>query len=408
MLGVDAHCSYVLHRLCDALEQLPQMRAADTLVGVGMLAFIVVLRRFDRRFPAPLLAVAGAILASWALDLPGRGVAVVGAVQGGLPGLHLPALAGAQAHIYELASAAFAMALVILAQSAATARAYAAKYREDFSVNGDLTGLAAANIGAALTGTFVVNGSPTKTQMVDSAGGRSQLAHVTMAIVVLLALLFLTGTIAYLPRAALAAIVFLIGLDLVHGKDLRTIHASRRSEFWVAIATAAAVVGIGVASAIVFAMVLSLIDHVRRGYHPRNSVLARGADGHALRLPVAEPQEYAPGLLVYRFNHAMYYANVEVLSQEVTRLVAGAAPGLRWFVIDLDPVEDIDFSAGAALLALRDDLHAKGVALQLLRASAAVADQLRRYGVLSPQAEAPQLFTSVRDMRRHYEALPHA
>ena len=82
-----------------------------------------------------------------------------------------------------------------------------------------------------------------------------------------------------------------------------------------------------------------------------------------------------------------------------------APPGLRWLVIDLDPVEDIDFSAGAALLALRDDLHAKGVSLQLLRASAAVADQLRRYGVLSPQVGTPQLFTSVRDMRHHYEVL---
>ena len=206
-------------------------------------------------------------------------------------------------------------------------------------------------------------------------------------------------------KAALAAIVFLIGLDLVRVKELRNIHASRRPESWIAIATAAAVVVLGVGSAIVFAMVLSLIEHVRRGYHPLNSVLARGADGHAQLLPVTEPQEYEPGLLVYRFNHAMYYANVEVLSQEVTRLVAGAAPGLRWFVIDLDPVEDIDFSAGAALLALRDDLKARRVALQFLRASAAVADQLRRYGVVSPQGGAPQLFTSVRDMRHHYEVL---
>src|SRR5262249_51185565 len=141
---------------------------------------------------------------------------------------------------------AFSMSVVILAQSAATSRAYAARYDEPFDENADLVGLALANIGAGLSGTFVVNGSPTKTQMVDSAGGRTQLSLLVMAAMVFLALLFLTAPLAYLPEAVLSAIVFLIGLDLVDLAGMRGILRQRRSEFWVALITAVMVVVVGV------------------------------------------------------------------------------------------------------------------------------------------------------------------
>ena len=236
--------------------------------------------------------------------------------------------------------------------------------------------------------------------MVDSAGGRSQFAHLTMAAIVLVVLLFLTGPIAFLPRAALAAIVLLIGVDLIRARELGRIRAARPSEFWVAIATAAAVVALGVERGIVLAMVVSLIDHVRRGYRPQNNVIVRGADGHAQLVPVEHADEYAPGLLVYRFNHSMYYANADVLSSEVAALVESAKTPLRWFVVDLGAVDDVDFSAGAALASLRASLAARGVAMQFMRPSPAVLDQLRTYGVLTHEPA----FASVRDMRHRYES----
>ena len=134
------------------------------------------------------------------------------------------------------------MFVVILAQSAATSRAYAAKYEEPFSEAADLVGLAAANAAAAFTGTFVVNGSPTKTQIADSAGGRSQLSQLTASAVVLIVLVLLTGPLAYPPDAALAAVVFLIAVELVDVEGMRRILASgntsspwpcsRRSRWW--------------------------------------------------------------------------------------------------------------------------------------------------------------------------------
>jgi len=406
MLGIEAHGDGTLPKLWNTLSRLAEFNGGDALIAAAILAFIVVARRWSPRLPAALIAVVAAIAASWAFGLDRQGVSLVGAIQGGLPSLGLPDLAPARAHVGELASAAFAMTIVILAQSAATSRVYAWKYDERFSENVDLVGLALANAGAALSGAFVVNGSPTKTQMVDSAGGRSQLAHLTMAAIVLAVLLFLTGPIAYLPRAALAAIVLLIGLDLIHARELRKIRAVRPSEFRVAIATAAAVVVLGVERGIVLAMVLSLIDHVRRGYRPHNNVIVRGSDGHAQLDPVENADEYEPGLLVYRFNHSMYYANADVLASEVTALVESAKPPLRWFVIDFGAVDDVDFSAGAVLASLRASLAARGVTMKFMRPSPAVREQLRPYGVLGQEHDS--VLASVRDMRHRYESCVNA
>ena len=147
----------------------------------------------------------------------------------------------------------------------------------------DLIGLGVANLGAALSGTFVVNGSPTKTQMVDSAGGSSQLAQLTTVAVVVAVLLFLTGPLAYMPTAALAAIVFVIARELVDIKGMRAIFKQRPSEFWVALITAGTVFFVGVEQGILFAIFLSILDHTRRGYRPRNMVISIDETGNVRR-----------------------------------------------------------------------------------------------------------------------------
>jgi MFS superfamily sulfate permease-like transporter len=241
------------------------------------------------------------------------------------------------------------MFVIILAQSAATSRAYADHYNEHLDENMDLVGLGLANIGAALSGTFVVNGSPTKTEMVDSAGGRSQLAQLTTVAIVLAVLLFLTAPLSYMPIAVLAAIVFIIGVELVDVKQMCQIFVQRPSEFWVAVLTAGTVVFVGVEQGIVLAILLSLIDHTRRGYRPKNIVLALDQDGGRQVRPVSSHAQLLPGLIIYRFNHSMYYANCEQLKTEVRELTIGAKPPLSWFCLDLGGVDDIDFSAAEAL-----------------------------------------------------------
>jgi len=274
----------------------------------------------------------------------------------------------------KLVPTAVAMFVVILAQSAATSRAYAARYNESFSENTDLVGLGIANIGAGLSGTFVVAGSPTKTQMVDGAGGRTQVSLIVTSLVVLMVLLFLTGPLAYMPEAVLSAVVFLIGVDLIDTGGMRKIYQQRRSEFWVAVLTMLVVAFIGVEQGIMLAVVLSLIDHTRRGYKPRNAVLVPEASGVMRAQPVASKAEAEPGLLIYRFTHSMYYANAQQLTEEITDLVNTAEPPLRWFCIDASAVDDVDYSAAESLRSISGILKEKGVRLVV----AQVMDDVRK------------------------------
>jgi sulfate permease, SulP family len=247
MLGVTAAGGQTLAKLVNTVRVLPHVHWTDVAVSLAVIGLVVVVRLLNRRIPGPLIAVIVAIGVSWAVDLASHGVAVVGPVPRGLPRLGLPALGWHDAT--ALLGAAVAMFVVILAQSAATSRAYAAKYEEPFSEATDLTGLAAANAAAAFTGTFVVNGSPTKTQITDSAGGRSQLSQLTAAAVVLIVLVLFTGPLAYLPDTALAAVVFLIAVELVDVEGMRRILALRKHEFAVALLTTAAVLVLGSSTA---------------------------------------------------------------------------------------------------------------------------------------------------------------
>ena len=206
--------------------------------------------------------------------------------------------------------------------------------------------LALANIGAALSGTFVVNGSPTKTQIVDSAGGRSQLSLLAMAAIVLLVLLFLTAPLAFMPEAALSAIVLLIGVGLIDIAGMRKVFAQRRSEFWVALITALTVVIVGVEQGILLAIALSLADHTRHGYRPKNAVLVPGESGGRQPQPVATAAQAVPGLVIYRFTHSLYYANCQQLSDEISFLANTTEPPVRWLCLDASAVDDVDLLGG--------------------------------------------------------------
>src|SRR5208337_4892317 len=185
-----------------------------------------------------LIAVICIIIASYTLNLASYGVAMIGVIPSGLPKLGFPNAPISWNILQRLFSTALAIFIIILTQSAATSQAYATRYNESFNENNDLIGLAVANIGAGLSGTFVVNGSPTQTEIVDSAGGRSQLAQLTTVCIVAMVLLFITAPLAYMPIAVLAAIVFIIAVELVNVKKMREIFVQRPSEFWVAVATA--------------------------------------------------------------------------------------------------------------------------------------------------------------------------
>ena len=386
MLGITAAGRQTLPRLLNTVRALPHAHLSDVAVSIGVIVIVVAARLITRRIPGPLIAVIIAIIVSWAVGLASHGVAVVGHVPRGLPSLGLPALGWHDAA--ALLGAAASMFVVILAQSAATSRAYAGKYEEPFSEDTDLVGLGAANAAAAFSGTFVVNGSPTKAQMVDSAGGRSQLSPLSASAVVLVVLVLLTGPLAYLPDAALAAVVFLIALQLIDVKEMRHIRACRKQEYAVALLTTVAVVTLGVEYGIALAVVASIVNHLRHSYSPLNSVLVKSAEGHWHAAPVTPGARTEEGLVVYRFGTSLYYANAAKLLEDVAALVGHGSP-LRWLVIDCAAIGDIDFTASAVLTKLVEHVHQRQVRLVLSSVLGPVRQQLDRYGIcttLGPDA----------------------
>ncbi len=378
MLGVTAAGQQTLPKLLRTVRALPHAHPADVAVSIGVIVIVVAARLINRRIPGPLIAVIVAISVSWALDLASHGVAVVGNVPRGLPSLGPPALGWHNAA--ALLGAAASMFVVILAQSAATSRAYAVKYEEPFSEDTDLVGLAAANTAAAFSGTFVVNGSPTKAQMVDDAGGRSQLAPLSAAAVVLVVLVLLTGPLTYLPDAALAAVVFLIAVELIDVKGMRRIRACRKRESVIALLTAGAVVILGVEYGIVLAIVASIVDHLRHSYSPLNSVLVKTPAGHWHAVPVGPGARTEEGLVVYRFGTSLYYANAAKLLEDVTAL-AGHGGKLRWLVFDCAAIGDIDYTASTVLTKMVEHLHQRQVRLVMSSVLGPVRQQLDRYGI---------------------------
>lgn len=362
MLGLEGGGHGTLGKLWHTFQQLGQVRGQELTIALVVLVLIVGLEKVSKKIPGALIAVVGAIVASWAFGLD-KLVHVVGAVPGGLPYLGLPKMNWDWQVIISLIPTAFAMFVVILAQSAATSSAYATRYGESFSADTDLVGLALANIGAGLSGTFVVNGSPTKTQIIDSAGGRSQLSLLVMVGIVLLVLLFLTAPLAFMPEAALSAIVFLIGVGLIDVAGMRKIFEQRRSEFWVALATALTVVVVGVQEGILLAIVMSLAEHTRYGYRPKNAVLVPGEVGGRQSRPVATAAQAAPGLVIYRFTHSLYYANCQQFAHEISFLTNAAEPPVRWLCLDASAVDDVDYSAAETLRSVYAKLQAKGIRL---------------------------------------------
>jgi SulP family sulfate permease len=260
----------------------------------------------------------------------------------------------------------FSCFIVILAQSAATSRAYALKYRDEFSQNSDLVGLSLANAFAGCSGAFVVNGSPTKTAMVDTAGGRSQLSHLTTAAVVLMVLLFLTRPLSFLPNTVLAAIVFLVGAKLIDYRGMAAIRRAAPREYLLALATAATVVIFGVEQGILLAVVVSLLMHVRHSYRPHTGVLVRDEGDH-WRIDDPVPGKLAePGMVMFWFGAGLFYANVAFFTEQVLKLIRRSPSPLRWFVIDARAITELDYSAGQALTELHQQLSKIGVILALI------------------------------------------
>jgi len=379
-LGLPIHSSRTVLQFAEVMHELPTVQLPTLLVSLSVLATVLVLQRWAPKSPGALIAVAAAIAASAWWNFPAHGIATIGSVAGGLPRLHLPLPAWNE--IPALIPIAGSCVILIITQSAATARAYALRHQQKLSENQDLLGLSAANAAAALTGTFVVNGSPTQTAMVEKAGGQSQMAQIATACIVAGVLLLLTHPLEYLPQCVLGSLVLLVAIHLVDVRGLIAIRRESPGEFVVALTTALVVVLAGVEPGIVLAMVLSLFRIVSHSYRPHTGVVIPEAANHSptWHIVAAAPGVVTkPGLILYRFGAALFYANAPRFAEEILTLIGPAPTPIRWLIVDAEAVTNIDYSASRVIAKLHEQLAAADVALGFARMPASAASDFERH-----------------------------
>lgn len=366
-LGLPIHSRKTIGQLIELVRSLPALHLPTVATSAAVLAIVLALRRWAPRIPGALVAVIGATTASAIWNFSAHGIATVGPVSGGLPhfGLHL-------LHwrmIAPLFPVAGSCAIMIVTQSAATSRVYALRHEQQLDENRDLVGLSAANAAAALSGTFVVNGSPTQTAMVESLGGTSQMAQVATACTVAGVLLLLTRLLGYLPQCVLGALVLLVAIHLIDLRGLFSFRQESPGEFALALATASVVIAAGVEQGILLAMVLSLLRIVRHTYHPHTGVEIFDPNKPLKIVPATFGAVSEPGLVLYRFGAALFYANVYRFADEIFKVIGPVPSTVRWVVVDAEAITNIDYSASRAVMKLAQRLAESKISLGFARMS---------------------------------------
>lgn len=395
MLGIPKGTGNWFEQQWSTLTHLGDANGWTMAFAGGTLVIIVGCKLINRKIPGAVIAVILSIVLSNVLDASSQGVAVIGPVQGGLPPFGLPQGLDLS-DIPAVMGVALSCFFLIIAQSAATSRSFAMKHSERVDINRDILGLAGANVAAGLTGTFVVNGSPTKTEILDEQRGRSQMANITMVVVVIVVVLFLTRYLTNMPVAVLAAIVFMIGLGLVDFRGLRRIRAARVSEFVIALLTAIVVFAWGVEEGIILAIVLSVLELVRRAYTPRDFLVGVSKDGEPTYTAAEPGTESLPGLVVFRFDSRLFYANASLFVDRIQQLIAAAPSRVRWLILDCSSIGDIDYSASLNLEGLIASLHAEGRVFAIAQADPRLLEVLAKLDTLKKFDNA-HIYATVED-----------
>jgi SulP family sulfate permease len=393
-----------LAELTETIRRLGETDLTTLVVGLGVIGVVLLVRRIDRRLPAYLVAVLAAIAVSAIADLAEKGVAVVGTIEPGLPAMGLPAVG--LADLASLAGPALAIALLIYADSGVTGQVLGRRGGYAVDGNQEFLGLGAANIGAALTGGFPVNGSQSRSFTAADVGAKSQAMNVGVLALVILTLLFLTPLFAPLPKSALAGVIIVVAFGLMDPLAFRELARVDRREVALALLTAAIVVAVGMVAGVLVTVVLSLFLVAIRASQPRRTFLVRvpGTDSFRGVESVADGST-APGLMIYRFDAPLFFANAQLLSDDVTAALAEgvAAAPVRWVVLDAESIGDVDSTGAAVLADLADDLHERGITFALARLKTPVAAYLARAGVME-KVGAERVYVEVDDAVAAFEA----
>jgi len=382
LFGFTVTASDLPGQLTQFAQGLQNGATNPTALAVGLLSLglILGLRWRWPWFPGVLVAAVGATIAVVLFDLTAHGVVVVGPIPSGFPVPAIPAVPVED--LQPLLLAALGIAFVALTDTSALSRALAARDRVTVSPNHEVAAIGAANLASGLFQGFPISASSSRTPVSIAAGAQTQLSGVVGALVVLLVLLAGGNLLANFPSATLAAIVIAAGLSLLDLATVRWLWAARRSECLLSLAALAGVVLFGVLPGILVAVGLSIGTFVARLWRPYGAVLGRLGDRKGYHDVERHPDaEQVPGLLIYRFDAPLFFANADHFAREVRRHLAARAEPARWLLIAGEPMTDVDTTGAETLAQLHDDLEAQGIRLAFAEVKGPVKDHLRAYGL---------------------------
>jgi high affinity sulfate transporter 1 len=354
---------------------------AALAIGLISLALILALGRWLPRVPGVLVAVIAAIAATSVFGLADHGVSLVGSLPKGFPPLSVPSPVS---DLPLLVAGAFGIALVALTDTISTASAFAARTGQEVDGNGEMIGIGVANLAAGFFQGFPVSTSGSRTAVAEQAGAKTQLTGVVGAALIVLMLVFVPGLLKNLPNPVLAAVVIAASLSLADIPGTVRLWRQRRVEFLLTIAAFLGVALLGVLEGIAVAVALSILNVFRRAWRPYQTTLGRvpGMPGqHDRRLhPEAEG---LPGLVVFRFDAPLFFANARTFREEIRRLEA-AETRPEWIIIAAEPITDVDTTAADMLAELDQELNAAGTSLVFAELKSPVRAKLERYELIGP------------------------
>jgi high affinity sulfate transporter 1 len=381
LFGFSIDSSGPLRNLLQITESVLGGKANWTAfaVGAGTLGAILLLKPF-KRIPGLLIAVVGATIVVGVLGLEQEGVKVLGPLPQGLPSFVLPWI-GFE-HLDQIVIGGAAVAMVAFADTSVLSRTYAAKTRSPVDPNQEMVGLGAANLAAGLFQGFPISSSSSRTPVAEAAGSKTQLTGVVGAIAVALLLVFAPNLLKYLPDSALAAVVIASAIGLFEVTDLRRIFRIQQWEFWLSVVCFIGVALFGVIPGIGIAILLAVIEFLWDGWRPHHAILGRaeGVRGYhdIKRHPDARR---VPGLVLFRWDAPLFFANAELFHQRVLEAVAESPTPVRRIVVTAEPVTSIDVTSADMLAELDQSLRAANIELRFAEMKDPVKDKLKRFGL---------------------------
>jgi high affinity sulfate transporter 1 len=351
-------------------------------IGTGALAVILLLKNMER-IPAVLIAVIGATIIAGVFDLEARaGLSVLGALPQGLPGFAIPWISTAD--IVPILVGGVAVAVVSFADTSVLSRAYAARLGDKVDPNQEMVGLGAANLAAGFFQGFPISSSASRTPVAEAAGARTQLTGVVGALVVAALILLAPSLLRHLPNAALAAVVIASAIGLLEITDLGRIYRIQRWEFWLSIVCLVGVAVLGAIPGIGLAIAIAVVEFLWDGWRPHSAVLGHAAGVRGFhditRYPAARQ---VPGLVLFRWDAPLFFANAELFKQRVLDAAASAPEKVRWMVVTAEPVTSVDVTAADVLADLLAALSETGVELCFAELKDPVKDKLKRFGLFT-------------------------